>query len=283
MQLDKTRIAIRERDFTDILDLSLQLIRTHFAPWLAASAVGVAPFALLNWWLVKHVHLAVDVSAPWLNYTLIMIALVGLEAPLAGAFATRYFGHALFVDRPPARIVMNDVSRSVWQLLMLEVVARGLFFLPAFVLPPGWGLFMLFALGWIPFVYFPFLGEIILLERNPLIRRRSQPSSWQRSQAFHKGARGDQFGRAALSLAIGGAMTAGFSLGLWYIRGTFSNRWDLGLLFFTYLFPAGLWLVISFFTVVRYLSYLDLRIRREGWEVELLMRAEAARLARQAL
>ena len=31
--------------------------------------------------------------------------------------------------------------------------------------------------------------------------------------------------------------------------------------------------------VVRYLEYLDLRIRYEGWEVELFMRAEAARLA----
>ena len=33
--------------------------------------------------------------------------------------------------------------------------------------------------------------------------------------------------------------------------------------------------------VVRFLSYLDLRIRHEGWEVELLMRAEALRLATQ--
>jgi hypothetical protein len=29
---------------------------------------------------------------------------------------------------------------------------------------------------------------------------------------------------------------------------------------------------------VRFLSYLDLRIRHEGWEVELLMRAEGLRL-----
>jgi hypothetical protein len=29
--------------------------------------------------------------------------------------------------------------------------------------------------------------------------------------------------------------------------------------------------------VVRFLSYLDTRIRNEGWEVELLLRAEASR------
>ena len=37
----------------------------------------------------------------------------------------------------------------------------------------------------------------------------------------------------------------------------------------------------GFFRVVRFLSYLDLRIRHEGWEVELLMRAESLRLGMQ--
>jgi hypothetical protein len=39
--------------------------------------------------------------------------------------------------------------------------------------------------------------------------------------------------------------------------------------------------VVAFFAIVRFLSYLDLRIRHEGWEVELLMRAEAVRLGTQ--
>ena len=46
-------------------------------------------------------------------------------------------------------------------------------------------------------------------------------------------------------------------------------------------YPLALWLVLGFFAVVRFLGYLDLRIRREGWEVELMMRAEGARLERQ--
>src|SRR5687768_11587425 len=52
MQLDKTRITIRERSFLDILDLSLQVIREHaghLALWLA---VGILPFALFNAWLL---------------------------------------------------------------------------------------------------------------------------------------------------------------------------------------------------------------------------------------
>ena len=42
--------------------------------------------------------------------------------------------------------------------------------------------------------------------------------------------------------------------------------------------PLAMWIVVAYLTVVRFLTYLDLRIRDEGWEVELRMRAEAARL-----
>ena len=45
--------------------------------------------------------------------------------------------------------------------------------------------------------------------------------------------------------------------------------------------PLAAWVVVGYFAVVRFLAYLDRRIRCEGWEVELLMRAEAARLTRQ--
>jgi hypothetical protein len=50
---------------------------------------------------------------------------------------------------------------------------------------------------------------------------------------------------------------------------------------FTVHLPFALWIVASFFSVVRFLSYLDRRIRNEGWEVELVLRAEAERLTRQ--
>ncbi|HXT57762.1 MAG TPA: hypothetical protein VN699_03965, partial [Pirellulales bacterium] len=50
---------------------------------------------------------------------------------------------------------------------------------------------------------------------------------------------------------------------------------------YTVYLQGAIWLVVGYFAVVRFLSYLDLRIRTEGWEVELIMRAEAARLTRQ--
>ena len=50
--------------------------------------------------------------------------------------------------------------------------------------------------------------------------------------------------------------------------------------FYTCLYPVAIWLVVAYFAVVRFLAYLDLRIRSEGWEVELLMRAELDRSTR---
>jgi hypothetical protein len=47
-------------------------------------------------------------------------------------------------------------------------------------------------------------------------------------------------------------------------------------------YPASLWIAAVYFAIVNYLSYLDLRIRREGWEVELKLRAAALDLRENA-
>lgn len=43
--------------------------------------------------------------------------------------------------------------------------------------------------------------------------------------------------------------------------------------------PLAMWMTAWFLAIVRYLNYLDVRIRHEGWEVQLRMRAEGGRLA----
>ena len=68
---------------------------------------------------------------------------------------------------------------------------------------------------------------------------------------------------------------------IWFLGGLLADDWQLGEIVYTLYYPLALWLVMGFFAVVRFLGYLDLRIRREGWEVELMMRAEGAQLERQ--
>ena len=64
-------------------------------------------------------------------------------------------------------------------------------------------------------------------------------------------------------------------------RRRLADEWEWNGVVFTFYYPLALWIVVGFFAVARFLGYLDLRMRREGWEVELMMRAEAARLERQ--
>jgi hypothetical protein len=138
------------------------------------------------------------------------------------------------------------------------------------------------VLAWLPFAIWPYLNEIILLERNPYSSRSPhQLSTRQRSRALHGSTGGELFGRAVIGTLSAVVLIVVVWLSLWYLRGMLTQDWEFSPVMFTVYFQASVWLVAMFFTVARFLSYLDLRIRREGWEVELLMRAERARMARQ--
>ncbi len=54
MQLDNTRVAIREREFLELLDLSLQVIRAHALPWIVITVLMAAPLAVFNAWVLSE-------------------------------------------------------------------------------------------------------------------------------------------------------------------------------------------------------------------------------------
>ena len=66
---------------------------------------------------------------------------------------------------------------------------------------------------------------------------------------------------------------------LWFFWGMMLFDWNWGPIMFHVCYPLSLWLVAAYFAVVRFMCYLDLRIRREGWEVELVMRAAGNQLS----
>jgi hypothetical protein len=130
-----------------------------------------------------------------------------------------------------------------------------------------------------PYWYQPYLGELILLERNPLFGSK-RLTTMRRSGNLHSNSGGDLFARwllatvAGVMLAVMFGMSAELLLAeMASLEVTLSNRLLI-------VYHSVLWLVFGWMAVVRFLSYLDMRIRHEGWEVELLMRAEAQRLRR---
>jgi len=271
MQLDQTRIVIRERGYLDLLDLALRLVRAHASHLLACAMPGMVIAIVLNAWLLS---VAVgtpeeDPTAPT-TYLMLLPFLVVYELPLVMALPTLYLGQALFVDRPSRRQMSADLLRSLPQLILFQVVFRAL--LVPWVLT--W--FLLFATV-------PYLNEVILLERNPIRRRKGYPglTTWSRAWSLHARNTGELFARWLGSLLFAPLLIVSLWFSLHMLRGLLTTDTAYDQAFYLIELQVAVWLVALYFTVVRFLSYLDLRIRNEGWEVELRMRAEGARLARQ--
>jgi hypothetical protein len=269
VQLDKTRIAIRERSFPDLLDLALRVIREHAIPLSVTFALGAVPLALLNQWLLGgdvSDDLSFETTFWYLFYNLMLIV---WELPLAAAPLTVYLGKALFEDKPSVASVAKELYSSVPQLIMFQVLLRGMLTLPIITWP-------LLFVGW------PYLNEVLLLERNPWRKRGVHgTSTGSRSSMMHAGNRGELFGRWTASIVVGAGLLASIWGALVYLHKFITFHETVERMIVTVHLQVAIWIVIGYFAVVRYLCYLDLRIRTEGWEVELTMRAEAARLARQ--
>jgi hypothetical protein len=266
MQIDQARVAIHERMWLENLDLALHVARTHFAGVAACALVGILPIALLNYVLIARGGDRFEQSE-WGIQDYWTTILVMIEAPLATAPITLYLGQALFLERPSARRVVREFFASLPQLLVLQVALRTLLIVPVIT----WA---------IPYAVWPYLNEVILLERNPLFFSRSGMSTLARNRWLHSGNGGDYLLRA-----IGGGLLAVALLGALFGTQTVLLSWLLGIevgaALQAVLFQASLWLVAVFFTIARFLAYLDGRIRNEGWEVELFLRAQRDRLQRQ--
>ncbi len=257
MELDRHRITIRERTYVDILDLALRVIRQSAWPLVGLFCLGVLPMVVLNAWLLAGYEEELLDSAPPTEQVFLMTLLILFEAPLATAPATLYLGRALFTEQPSLRGIVHDLVESLPQL----VIYRGL-------LRP-------FCFSW------TYLNEVILLDRNPIRRKSPQGrSTYSRAKTVHRGEEGNLFGRSFVSFGLGALLVAAIWCSFGVLHALLTGRMEWAASMYTFYLPLTLWIVVCFFAVVRFLGYLDLRIRREGWEVELAMRAERARLTR---
>lgn len=298
MQLDRTQIVIRARSMTEIGDLAMMVIHRFPAATIFGSLLGALPWAIANALLIGWIPIRefaeslrdfqtqLEIS----RYTFLMIALVTLQAPIAGALTTIWVGRAVFEPRVSLRAAWQDIKRSGWRLVWTLGVIRGP--LPLMlILASGWGqpfhwlrevLLPLCFLMWAGFIRGrrPFLPEILLLERCPL--RSRDPGTItlrRRNAALHDPLTSELIGRFMLVSLTLTAIGLGFYYAIVWFRGVMFGYWEASPLVQLVLFPLALWAVAGLSVLVRFLSYLDSRIRLEGWEVDLAVRAEAERLA----
>lgn len=328
MQLDKTRIAIRERGMLEIMDLALQVLRSYtvtfatarpteprastetswlhyfgdeVAYWLgrnglgpltAAFFLGIAPFAIFNAWVLSPFADPAYYEMNPGEYIWLMILMVFFQAPLATSLATCYLGKAVFEENPSLGEVLSDVWQMFWQIFVCQVLIRvvGPAMVVAWFLEIGnrnnGAIHAVLAVGAfyasIIRALRPYINEIVLLEKSPLFSSDADTMTVnRRSAALHDPSSGQLLGRWIVTVAVAVVASLSLILGSFFIFAVTFSRWEFTPFILHFLIPACLWLVSAYFAVVRFLFYLDLRIRREGWEVELRIRAEAGRMTRQ--
>ena len=249
MTYDRTLIVIRERSFLDLLDLSLVVMRDRPVVIGLTALTGIAPFAALNVWLLSG-----DAS----HFGLWVLLLL-METPWATAPLTVALGDLMFGVRPRPRKIVKTLVVSFPSLFLTQFLLRGMCYLIliGFVLMPA---------------QFAFLNEVLLLERVGPFR------AVKRSRDITRRFDGELFlrwlGQIALGLTFAlcfqkGAESFGSVLAGGDVTWERAAQVDAG----DVLFQAGVWIAIAFFTVVRFLSYIDRRIRLEGWEIELRLRS----------
>ncbi len=290
MKLDRTLIAVRERSASDVLDLSLHVTRAYARPLLLTMLLGVAPLSIINFLLIGWMA---NVEEFPLRYIYHLSLLTFFEAQLASVFATTFLGQSVFNEKPSIRYVISQAA-GVWnRLLLSQGVLRCV--IPVWLLlalmpreqyvePLSeiilMGMLVLYTMA--IRAARPFVNEIAVLERNPVMRAQpGQQTMYQRSNNLHREATPELIAAWLMHCIIAVMLVISVYGSVLFIIGTFGNEWDQTGIYMHLILPACLWTVVAYFTVVRFLSYLDLRIRQEGWEVELVLRAEAEKMERK--
>lgn len=301
MNFDDTELVICQRSTSDLLDMTLRVWEKYHWRLLSVYLLGCIPFALLNMallgWMVTEDGLVSgelldsSVTQTRLRYFCDHAILVFLELPLAGAMATAFLGEVTFKQKPTTAHLIRSVFKQ-WRgvLLVLGVLRFGvlgpmlLLFLPRYGSYDLWIELLGFALvaaglALATRAFRPFAPEIVVLERCELKPRdKSHPRYGKRSSWLHSPVATECFARmTALSMINLGGVIA-LILTYLFFQGVITSSWQWSWVMDWIVVPVVFWGLGAYATVFRFLCYLDSRIALEGWEIELLMRAEASRL-----
>ncbi|MFN7628231.1 MAG: hypothetical protein ACK5PZ_15495 [Pirellula sp.] len=307
MQLDTTSIVIAQRSIDELLDLSLVVARTYLPKIILFSILGIVPFFVINLVLLypitdyDRLSMASTYSATnsgyQARYWWTQVCLVYLQAPLAMCGVTYFLGQAVFIEQPTIRQVFGVLTSRAMALTWVLGFLRGGLLAIAFAciifVSPYTNthveqtvyLTLFTILVFLVRGFRPFAPEILLLERCPLfIRKKSNANdlSYGRRTAWLHAGSGDLFSVQIVNTIISVAFVLLACLGILYVSGIVFGIRNWGFWMDLILFPSTLWVMAKWSAIIRFLLYLNTRIRTEGWEVELKLKAEQQRLMANA-
>lgn len=291
MQLDRTFISIRQRSMLERWDLTLLVMRRYFRQICVLFAVGILPWMILNhlltMWMVSGDYFSDHVGwFYWIN-----LCLVATQAQIGTCWISLFLGTAMFQQRPETRDTIKRVRRAGLWFWWMHLVNRMVLPVVAVVA------LLLFFEGEEPLIFFgvpvlgglmlwsvilrsmtPFMNEIVLLERAPRKSDGENQLSYSvRSSLLRNAPGADFFGNFTVSLLVGALLTLAIYESLCLVDQVL-NLQSLAKQNLNYVYwQFSLWVVAAIISVNRFLSYIDLRIRTEGWAVRLRLIAENKR------
>lgn len=300
MQLDKTQVEICQRSTLELLDLSLKVLRAYILPVLLVSAIFMLPFILVDilvvmWMLDPDAYfLAEAVTSPEraanTRFASHLVALWIVQFPLASVPTSIVLGNLVFFQKLTLKQLITKLKSISRRLLFVMGFLR--LGLVTLALEPfvndrvafDWSI-ELFILIILPASALlirsaaPFPPEVLGLELCPLRSPDSQVVSYrERGKRIHGAMSGEHVARM-LAGAFAASMICLMVISLQLsFTGILRGDWQWSNVTNFIGLPIALWVSGVFISVFRFLCYLDTRIRLEGWEVDLRMRAEAERL-----
>ena len=285
MKFDQTSIAIRDRSHLEIYDLAAIVMVRHIRPIMVLLLLNALPFALLDYYLVGWVT---DVSFSYgfssLYYTM-MLALIATQAQLGTCLITIFMGRVMFMEEHSVRAVLRLFFKRLPYFLFSQGILRLALFavLLAWVTPheerPQFGgfysgLLMIAATGILVRSLRPYLPEVIFLEQTPLKKKGDLPSLSERSKNLHSLASYSIMWQFILMRVTVPLMLFAVHSVFIMTDSMFSIRANSEQSLQPFYLLASGWFVAAFFAVVQFLMYINVRIRQEGWAVQLKFMTE---------
>ncbi len=272
MRLDGAIIAIEQRSVGGCIDMAVVFLREHLMAVFRLVLCFALPSVLLTWWLIAEQE--------WTTWTCLF--LFAIESPFCGAALVAAAGRRAFGERFSTRTGLRHVLQRILPLLILLPVVRLLTIGALFVgLLPGYAIATRYG----------FLSEVLLLELCPLRNYETRLNDLLNA-TFWK-----LLGQLVIVLIFFCATVVSLfvcvdlladALFSWPILAGRLTGWAY---FFSEtetlltvdprvgtVFVAVLWLVYPVARLAWMFCYLDVRILKEGWDVELNFRVEARRL-----
>lgn len=276
MKLDGAIFAIEPRSVGACLDLAIVFLRKHAWGTAQLLALFALPSVALTWWLITY--------SDWTLYGTMLLFV--LECPFFGTALVIAAGNRMFGDEFSPWLGVRQMLRRLPLFATLMVIVRCITWLAMF--------FFVFP-AYLVSTRYGFLSEILYLEASRAGKYES------RLNDLMSGSFGNLLGRLvglmlfyvlsvlALFLLVDLTSDQLFDLPVFIgrISGNFDSEDEIMTLLsrdprVAVVLMSLCWLVYPVTRLAWMLCYLDLRIRKEGWDVELDFRVEARRLEQAA-